>query len=129
MINLLSRALMMMTPLLFGSIAEVFAERAGVMITAIEGIFILGALGGFVGAYVSGSLGIGIVLAVLAGMALAAFYGWITVYLKQHQVVTGVAINILAAGLSSFFMRVFFGVPVAPLTVEPLRAIPLPFLS
>ena len=98
MINLLSRALMMMTPLLFGSIAEVFAERAGVMITAIEGIFILGALGGFVGA-------------------------------KQHQVVTGVAINILAAGLSSFFMRVFFGVPVAPLTVEPLRAIPLPFLS
>lgn len=129
MINLLSRALMMMTPLLFGSIAEVFAERAGVMITAIEGIFILGALGGFVGAYVSGSLGIGIVLAVLAGMALAAFYGWITVYLKQHQVVTGVAINILAAGLSSFFMRVFFGVPVAPLTVEPLRGIPLPFLS
>jgi len=129
MINLLSRALMMMTPLLFGSIAEVFAERAGVMITEIEGIFILGALGGFVGAYVSGSLGIGIVLAVLAGMALAAFYGWITVYLKQHQVVTGVAINILAAGLSSFFMRVFFGVPVAPLTVEPLRAIPLPFLS
>ena len=99
------------------------------MITAIEGIFILGALGGFVGAYVSGSLGIGIVLAVLAGMALAAFYGWITVYLKQHQVVTGAAINILAAGLSSFFMRVFFGVPVAPLTVEPLKAIPLPFLS
>jgi simple sugar transport system permease protein len=129
MTNLLSRALMMMTPLLFGSIAEVFAERAGIMITAIEGIFILGALGGFVGAYVSGSLGIGIVLAVLAGMALAAFYGWIAVYLKQHQVVTGVAINILAAGLSSFFMRVFFGVPVAPLTVEPLRAIPLPFLS
>jgi general nucleoside transport system permease protein len=129
MTNLLSRALMMMTPLLFGSIAEVFAERAGVMITAIEGIFILGALGGFVGAYVSGSLGIGIVIAVLAGMALAAIYGWITVYLKQHQVVTGVAINILAAGLSSFFMRVFFGVPVAPLTVEPLRAIPLPFLS
>jgi ABC-type uncharacterized transport system permease subunit len=129
MTNLLSRALMMMTPLLFGSIAEVFAERAGVMITAIEGIFILGALGGFVGAYVSGSLGIGIVIAVLAGMALAAFYGWITVYLKQHQVVTGVAINILAAGLSSFFMRVFFGVPVAPLTVEPLRAIPLPLLS
>jgi len=129
MTNLLSRALMMMTPLLFGSIAEVFAERAGVMITAIEGIFILGALGGFVGAYVSGSLGIGIVIAVLAGMALAAFYGWITVYLKQHQVVTGVAINILAAGLSSFFMRVFFGVPVAPLTVEPLRAIPVPLLS
>lgn len=120
---------MMSTPLLFGSIAEVFAERAGVMITAIEGIFILGALGGFVGAYLTGSLGLGIALAILAGTIVAAFYGWITVYLKQHQVVTGIAINILAAGLSSFFMRVFFGVPVAPLTVEPLRAIPIPLLS
>jgi ABC-type uncharacterized transport system permease subunit len=49
MIDLLARALMMSTPLLFGSVAEVFAERAGVMICAVEGIFLLGALGGFVG--------------------------------------------------------------------------------
>jgi len=129
MINLLARALMMSTPLLFGSIAEVFAERAGVMVTAIEGIFLLGALGGFVGAWVSGSLAFGIVLASVAGMVLAAFYGWIAVYLKQHQIVTGTAINILALGLSSFFVRVFFGVPVVPLTVEPLKALPIPFLS
>ena len=129
MTNLLARALMMSTPLLFGSIAEVFAERAGVMITAIEGIFLLGALGGFVGAYLSRSLAFGVALAMLSGTVPAAFYGWITVYLKQHQVVTGTAINILAAGLSSFFMRVFFGVPVVPLTVEPLRAVALPLLS
>lgn len=129
MINLLSRTLLMSTPLLFGAIAEVFAERAGVMITAIEGIFLLGALGGFVGAYLSSSLYFGLLIAILAGMAVAAFYGWITVYLKQHQIVTGTAISILAAGLSSYFMRVFFGTPILPLTVEPLKAIPLPILS
>jgi len=129
MINLLSRTLLMSTPLLFGAIAEVFAERAGVMITAIEGIFLLGALGGFVGAYLSGNLYFGLLTAILAGMTVAAFYGWITVYLKQHQIVTGTAISILAAGLSSYFMRVFFGTPILPLTVEPLKAIPLPLLS
>lgn len=129
MINLLSRTLLMSTPLLFGAIAEVFAERSGVMITAIEGIFLLGALGGFVGAYLSGSLYLGLLLAILTGMGVAAFYGWITVYLKQHQIVTGTAISILAAGLSSYFMRVFFGTPILPLTVEPLKAIPLPLLS
>jgi len=43
--------------------------------------------------------------------------------------VTGTAISILAAGLSSYFMRVFFGTPILPLTVEPLKAIPLPLLS
>jgi ABC-type uncharacterized transport system permease subunit len=129
MINLLARTLLMSTPLLFGAIAEVFAERAGVMITAIEGIFLLGALGGFVGAYLSGNLYLGLLLAICTGMAVAAFYGWITVYLKQHQIVTGTAISILAAGLSSYFMRVFFGTPILPLTVEPLKAIPLPLLS
>ena len=129
MINLLARTLLMSTPLLFGAIAEVFAERAGVMITAIEGIFLVGALGGFVGAYLTGSLYLGLALAILAGTAVAAFYGWITVYLKQHQIVTGTAVSILVAGLSSYFMRVFFGTPVLPLTVEPLKAIPLPLLS
>ena len=129
MINLLARTLLMSTPLLFGAIAEVFAERAGVMITAIEGIFLVGALGGFVGAFLTGNLYLGLALAILSGTAVAAFYGWITVYLKQHQIVTGTAISILAAGLSSYFMRVFFGTPILPLTVEPLKAIPLPLLS
>lgn len=129
MINLLSRALMMSTPLLYGSIAEVYAERTGMMVTAIEGIFLMGAWGGFVGAYLSGSLLVGIIVAILVGMVTAAFYAWITVYLKQHQVVTGVAINILAIGICSFFMRVIFGVPIIPLTVEPLPTIAIPILS
>ncbi|HWQ09215.1 MAG TPA: ABC transporter permease [Holophaga sp.] len=129
MISLLSRTLLMSTPLLLGAIAEVFAERAGVMNTAIEGVFLIGAMGGFVGAYLSGNLAIGLLLAILAGTAVAAFYGWITVYLKQHQIVTGTAISILAAGLCSYFMRVFFGTPIIPLTVEPLKAIQLPVLS
>jgi simple sugar transport system permease protein len=119
----------MSTPLLFGAIGEVFAERSGVMICAIEGIFLVGALGGFVGAYVGGHLYLGLLLAMASGLAVAAFYGWITVYLKQHQVVTGTAISILATGLASYFMRVCFGTPILPLTVEPMKAVPLPLLS
>ena len=129
MINLLARALMMSTPLLFGSISEVFAERSGMMVIAIEGIFLLGAWGGFVGTYLSGSLLIGMLIAILAGVVTAALYGWITVYLKQNQVVTGTAINILALGVVSFLHRVIFGVPITPLTVQPLLALPIPILS
>ena len=129
MINLLTRALMMSTPLLFGSISEVFAERSGMMVIAIEGIFLFGAWGGFVGTYLSGSLLVGILAAILAGVVTAALYGWITVYLKQNQVVTGTAINILAMGVVSFLHRVIFGVPITPLTVQPLLALPIPILS
>jgi simple sugar transport system permease protein len=128
-IGLLARALMMSTPLLYGSISEVFAERSGVMVTAIEGIFLIGAWAGFAGTYLSGSLFIGILCAMLAGVLTAALYGRITIYLKQHQVVTGTAINILMLGFCAFFQRVIFGVPTIPLTVKPLPVIPIPFLS
>lgn len=129
MINLLSRALMMGTPLLYGSIAEVYAERTGMMVTAIEGIFLMGAWSGFVGAYLTDSLALGLLFAIVVGILTAALYGWITIFLKQHQVVTGVAINILALGICSFFMRVIFGVPIIPLTVDPLSKITIPVLS
>jgi len=129
MINLLSRTIMMGTPLLFGALAEVIAERTGMMVTAIEGIFLMGAWAGFVGGYLSGSLIVGFLLAMLAGLLVAGLYGWICIYLKQHQVVTGVAINLLVAGLCSFLYRVIFGVPTTPLTVNPLATIPIPLLS
>jgi simple sugar transport system permease protein len=129
-IELLARTITMGTPLLYGSLSEVYAERSGVMNTAIEGMFLLGAWAGFVAAYqTGGNLLIGILAAIAAGVLTAALYGWICVYLKQHQIVTGTAINILALGICSFFQRVIFGVPITPLIVEPLQPIPLPFLS
>ena len=129
MTSLLIQTLKMGTPLLYGSISEVYAERSGVMVTAIEGIFLMGAWAGFVGAYLSGHLIAGCLAAAGAGILTAAFYGWICVYLRQHQVVTGTAINILTLGICSFFQRVIFGVPLTPLTVQPLPAIPIPVLS
>lgn len=129
MISLLTRTLMMSTPLLFGSVAEVLAERSGMMVTAIEGIFLIGAWLGFVAAYLSHSLVLGIIAAMLGGVVIAALYGWICVYLKQQQVVTGTAINILVAGICAFFHRVIFGVPLTPLTVQPLPKIAIPLLS
>jgi len=128
-VSLLKRALMMSTPLLLGSIAEVIAERSGMMVTAIEGIFLMGAWGGFIGTYLTGSASAGILAAMLAGLAAAAVYGVVTIYLKQHQVVTGTAINILAAGFCTYFQRVLFGVPTSPLKISPLREVAVPLLS
>ncbi len=130
MIELLSRTILMGTPLLYGSLSEVYAERSGVMNTAIEGIFLMGAWAGFVAAYqTGGNLFIGFLAAMGAGVLTAALYGWICIYLKQQQIVTGVAINILALGFCAFFQRVIFGVPVTPLMVEPLQPIAIPLLS
>ena len=129
MVNLLTRAVMMSTPLVLGALAEVYAERTGVMVCAIEGIFLIGAWGGFVGVYLTGSLVIGLLVAILCGMAMAALYGVVTVYMKQQQVVTGTALNILAAGICAYFQRVLFGVPTTPLQIATLPKIAIPLLS
>lgn len=129
MVNLMTSALMMSTPLLFGAISEVFAERSGMMVTAIEGIFLMGAWGGFVGAFLCKSLLLGMLGAITAGVITAALYGWISIYLKQNQIVTGTAINILTLGLCSFMYQVIFGVPLFPLKVQPLSIIHIPLLS
>ena len=129
MTNLLARAIMMSTPLLLGSIAEVYAERTGMMICAIEGIFLLGAWGGFVGTYLSGSVVVGLLTAILLGGLMALLYGYVTVTLRQQQVVTGTAMNILAVGICAFFQRVLFGVPTTPLQIDALPKVAIPVLS
>lgn len=120
---------MMSTPLLLGALAEVYAERTGMMICAIEGIFLIGAWGGFVGAYLSGSLALGLLAAVAAGITMALVYAFVTVTLRQQQVVTGTALNILAVGVCAFFQRVLFGVPTTPLQIDTLPKLPVPLLS
>lgn len=128
-ILLLSRALQMSTPLILGSTAEVYSEKTGVMNIAIEGVFLIGAWGGFVGAYTSENIIIGFLAALLMGMLVGVVYGFITIILKQHQIVTGVALNILLAALAVFFYRVIFGVRVTPLKIQPLSRLAIPGLA
>ena len=128
-VGILARALTMSTPLLYGSLSEVVAERSGMMVTAIEGIFLIGAWGGFVGTYLWGSALYGILLAMGLGMVIAAIYAFVTVTMRQHQVVTGTALNILVAGLCTYFQRVLFGIPTSPLKIDRLPQLPVPLLS
>jgi len=60
--GLLVATIRMSTPLMLGALGEVFVERTGVMNIAIEGIFLMGAWGGFVGAYLTGKLWAGFYL-------------------------------------------------------------------
>ncbi|MCL2580031.1 MAG: ABC transporter permease [Oscillospiraceae bacterium] len=126
---LCANAFRMGTPLVLGAVGEVYSERTGVMMTAIEGVFLAGAFGGLVGAFLTQSLAMGFLIAILSGVIVASAHGWICVYLKQNQVVTGTAIAILVAGLCAFLFRVIFGVPLMPITVTPLRELPIPLLS
>ena len=128
-INLISRAFFMSTPLILGALGEVLAERTGMMVTAVEGIFLIGAWGGFIGSYLSGNLFVGFLMAMICGLLVAVLYGITTIYMYQHQIVMGTAISILITGFCTFFYRVIFGVQTVPLTINPLKVLKIPLLS
>ncbi len=127
-INLLTRAIFMSTPLILGALGEVIAERTGMMMCAVEGIFLTGAWAGFAGCYLSGNMAVGFLAALICGMLVAMLYGFCTIYLTQHQIVMGTAVAILMTGFCTFFYRVVFGIPTSPLKIETLPVLKIPGL-
>jgi simple sugar transport system permease protein len=117
------------TPLLFATLGEMFAERAGVLNLGIEGIMLLSAMTGFSAAYFSGSLWLGIAAAAATGMALGALMGLLTVTLGLSQHVSGIGVTLLASGLAFFFYRLIFGQPSVPPSVVSFQTVAIPGLS
>jgi len=97
------------TPLLFASLGELLAERSGVLNLGVEGMMLVGAVMGFwtvqrVHADSPLSLAIAIVIAAIAGTAMAAIHAFLVITLRASQIVSGLALTIFAgaAGLSSY---------------------------
>ena len=97
------------TPLLLAASGELVVERSGVLNLGVEGMMIVGAACGFAGAYLSGSTVAGALCGILAGVALAAIFGVLTLGLAVNQVATGLALTILGVGLSGLIGRGFVG--------------------
>ena len=112
-------ALVSGTPLLFATIGEILSERAGVMNLGIEGMMLVGAMGGFAVWSNTGSLLLAIVAGMLFGGLLALVHGFITISLRADQVVSGLAVTFLGTGLSSILGAPYVGQRVPePLTLH-----------
>ena len=127
--GLLGAMMRMATPIIFATLGEIIAERAGVLNLGIEGIMLMGAMTGFLVTLLSGSLWIGVLAAALVGMALALLMAFLAVYLGLSQHVSGLGITIFSTGLAMFIYRLHFGSPTVPPTVEPFKQLAVPVLS
>jgi ABC-type uncharacterized transport system permease subunit len=112
------------TPLLLAASGELVVERSGALNLGVEGMMIVGAACGFAGAYMSGSTVVGALCGILAGAALAAIFGILTLGLAVNQVATGLALTILGVGLSGLIGKGFVGEKIV--LVQHLN---LPFLT
>jgi len=104
----LAQTLRIAVPYLLASAGGVMSERAGLIGLTLEGYMLGGAFCAALGAYFGGSPWIGVLAAVVGGAALAWLYAVSSISYKADQVVVGIAINLLAIGLTRFFLRLVF---------------------
>ncbi len=129
LIALLSASIRLSVPILLAALGGMYSERSGVVNIGLEGIMLVGAFAGVVGSYFSGSQWIGALLAMVSGMLIAYLFAITTVKIKMNQIVSGVAINMLGIGLTSFLFRALFGITTVPITVKSFSAYNVPILS
>jgi len=123
LVGLTAATLRVATPLVFGTLGEVFAERAGILNLGIEGTMFFGAFVGFAAAGASGSLWLGVLAGIASGAASGLLMGLLTVRLGVNQHVSGLGITLLLTGLSLFGFRLIYGEPRIPPSIEPFSQI------
>ena len=99
-VDLLASSLRLATPLIFCALAGVLSERAGVIDIGLEGKMLFAAFAAAAVGVVSGSWPLAMLAAIAIACALSALHGFACVTYQGNQVITGLAINIIAAGLT-----------------------------
>ncbi len=126
--NFWAAALRIATPLIFGVLGALLCERAGVLNLGIEGIFVAGAMSGWLAVYAGASLWTGVLVAALTGAGFGLLHAILTVPLGLSQHVTGLGVTLLATSASYFGYRVAFPNVTSPPRIEPFRPIAPDFI-
>ena len=124
LLQILTAAIKTGTPLLLVALGEMVCEKSGVLNLGQEGMMLMGAVCGFIAAFSTGSLLLGVLAAMAAGMLMSLLFGVISMHLRANQVATGLALTIFGTGLSAFIGSSYVGQ-----TVKGFQGIQIPGLA
>ncbi|MEE9305901.1 MAG: ABC transporter permease, partial [Spirochaetia bacterium] len=108
-VNFLFKGLEMSCPIAFAALGGVFSEKSGVINIALEGFMIVTAFSVVWGAVAFQTIWMGMVFALVAGVLMSLIHAVATITFRVNQIVSGVAINILAVGVGRFLSERVFG--------------------
>ncbi len=117
------------TPLIFGVLGALICERAGVLNLGIEGIFVVGAMCGWMAVWLGAGLWGGVLVAALAGAFFGLLHAILTVPLGLSQHVSGLGITLFATSVSYFSYRTALPNVSSPPRIEPFQPLDIPLLS
>jgi general nucleoside transport system permease protein len=114
------------TPLTYAALGGLFSERSGVVNIGLEGMMLIGAFFGVLGADKLGNWALGILVALGAGAALALIHAIVSIHLRADQIVSGTAINFLALGLTGYFYIQVYGANGTPGSISQIPDVNIP---
>lgn len=100
------------TPLVLATLGELITEKSGSLNLGVEGMMLMGAVMGFIGAYQTHSPILAMLFAAASGGISASIFAFLTVTLRANQTVTGLTLTIFGTGFSSFVGQPFIGFSV-----------------
>jgi simple sugar transport system permease protein len=104
-----SSAIRLSVPLLFACLAGLYSERSGVFDIGLEGKMLVGAFAAGAAAAITGSAWLGLIAAVIASIGFSLVHGFASITHRGNQIVSGVAINFIAFGLTAQLGATWFG--------------------
>ena len=109
LLQLLDSTVRLATPLLLACIAGLYSERAGIFDIGLEGKMLAAAFLSAAIAYTTGNVWVGLLAGIGASLLLSAIHGVASITFRGNQLISGVAINFLAAGLTVVIAQSWFG--------------------
>ena len=129
LVGMMNTSLVRATPIALAALCGVVSERAGVVNIAIEGIMLVSALASVMVATLVHNLYAGLLAGILAGMFVAAIHAILVITFRVDQIISGVAINIVGTGLTSFISNRYMQVSADQLNNSGVFPnIPIPLL-
>ena len=117
------------TPLIFASLGGLFSERSGVINIALEGMLLTGAFFAVLGADITGSWFLGVLIGMAAGGLLALIHAVFAVSLRADQIVSGTALNFLAFGITTYLYLNRYGAEGTPTDLPQVPDVNLPLIE
>ncbi len=108
-LGLLGGTLAATTPVLLAALGGAFTYYSGMFNIAMEGMLLVAAFCAVVGGFFSGSWLVGLLCAVLGGLLVALLFILFAIVLRTDEFVTGIALNLLAVGATTYALRQVFG--------------------
>ena len=124
--GILASGVRLATPYLYAAIGETFSQRSGVLNLGVEGQMLLGAFAAFYVALTTGSLWLGLFVAMLVGAVMGLAMAFVTIALRAQQGISGIGFYLFGLGLSDLLFQKLLG------TVETVKGFPrlvVPVLS